>query len=89
MITSGLVLTLSADPALARQAQTTLHARPELTLGQANKRWLPLVAETADVGASRDLCDWLSALPGVDFVDVVQVNFEETEQPREANEVLA
>jgi hypothetical protein len=78
MITSGLVLTLSSDPALAGQARTTLLQRAELTVGQQNLRWLPVVAEAHDVGASRDLHDWLSSLPGIDFVDVVHVDFEET-----------
>lgn len=79
MITSGIVITLSADPALAWQAQATLHARPELTLGKLNARWLPVALEAADVGASRDFHDWLNTVPGVDFVDVVEVNFVEEE----------
>lgn len=91
MITSGLVLTLSSDPALAREAEATLRARPELTLGAVQQRWLPLAAETPDVRSSRDLHDWLSALPGIDFVDVVQVNFEEEkpEMPNASDEVTA
>jgi hypothetical protein len=79
MITSGIVITLNADAALARQAQTTLQARPGLTLGELNARWLPVALEAADVGASRDLHDWLNTVPGVDFVDVVEVNFGEEE----------
>jgi hypothetical protein len=77
MITSGLVITLNADPALATQARAALQARPEFTLGKLNARWLPAALEAADVGASRDVHDWLNTVPGVDFVDVVQVNFEE------------
>ena len=77
MITSGIVITLNADAALARQAQATLQARPELTLGKLNSRWLPIALEAADVGASRDFHDWLNTVPGVDFVDVVEVNFTE------------
>lgn len=79
MITSGLVLTLNADPNLAGQVQSALQARPEFTLGTVAQRWLPVVCEVPDVSASRDLHDWLHALPGVEFVDVVQVNFEEAE----------
>jgi hypothetical protein len=79
MITSGLVLTLNADPNLAGQAQTAVRARPEFTLGAVAQRWLPVVFEVPDVSASRDLHDWLHALPGVEFVDVVQVNFEDAE----------
>jgi hypothetical protein len=79
MITSGLVLTLTANPDLAQQARASLAARRELTLGQAAHRWLPAVAEAEDVPASRDLHDWLQTVPGVEFVDVVHVNFDDAE----------
>jgi hypothetical protein len=77
MIISGLLLTLSDDAQLAKSAEAALRARPEFTLSERSQRWLPVVIEVDDVRASRDLHDWLNALPGVDFVDVVQVNFEE------------
>lgn len=79
MITSGLVLTLSSDPVQAGRARAALQARPELTLGQPSQRWLPLVAETADVRAGRELHDWLSGIEGIEFVDVVHVSFEESD----------
>ena len=79
MITSGLVLTLNADAALAEQAVASLHARPEFTPGERNDRWLPVALEAADDAESRNLHDWLNALPGVEFVDVVYVDFEEEE----------
>ena len=78
MITSGLVLTLSSDATLAAQAVARLTARPELTPGERNDRWVPVAMEARDDEASRDLHDWLHALPGVEFVDVVSVNFETT-----------
>jgi hypothetical protein len=85
MITSGLVLTLNADAALAEQAVASLHARPEFTPGERNGRWLPVALEAADNAESRNLHDWLNALPGVDFVDVVYVDFsEDREAPASA-----
>jgi hypothetical protein len=87
MITSGIVITLNADAVLARQAQTTLQARPELTLGELNARWLPVALEAADVSASRDFHDWLNTVPGVDFVDVVEVNFTEPDLTLQTAEV--
>ena len=82
---SGLVLTLSADAALADQAVAKLHTRPEFTLGECNDRWLPVALDAADDAASRDLHDWLNALPGVEFVDVVYVDFsEDSEAPASA-----
>jgi hypothetical protein len=82
MITSGLVLTLNADAALAEQAVASLHARPEFTPGERNDRWLPVALEAADDDASRAAHDWLNSLPGVEFVDVVAVNFEGEESLR-------
>lgn len=90
MMTSGLVITLSADATLAAGARTAILARPGLTLGKLQDRWLPVVAETADVAASRDLHDWLTDLPGIEFVDVVEVNFDDAQFPLEpAPKVIA
>jgi hypothetical protein len=80
MITSGLVLTLNADAALAEQAVASLRVRPEFTPGERNDRWLPVALEAVDDAASRDLHDWLHALPGVEFVDVVYVDFSENDE---------
>ena len=79
MITSGLVITLSADAELAAQAVANGGARAEFMPGERNDRWLPVAMEARDDAESRDLHDWLSALPGVEFVDVVYVNFNEDE----------
>lgn len=76
MPVSGLVLTLSADPELSAQAISQLKARPELAPGELQDRWLPVAMETHDDAESRQLHDWLHALSGVEFVDVVYVNFE-------------
>lgn len=76
---SGLILTLNADAELAAQAVATLSVRPEFMPGERNARWLPVAMEARDDAESRDLHDWLNALPGVDFVDVVYVNFDEDE----------
>jgi hypothetical protein len=76
---SGLILTLNADAELAAQAVATVSTRPEFTPGERKARWLPVAMEARDDAASRDLHDWLNALPGVDFVDVVYVNFDEDE----------
>ena len=77
MLTSGLVITLSSNPANAAEAMTALRERPEFTLGDRNNRWLPLVMETAGEAESRELHEWVQKLPGVEFVDVAYVNFDE------------
>ena len=79
MIISGLILSLSADEALTAQAVASVSTRTEFMPGERNARWLPVAMEARDDAASRDLHDWLNALPGVDFVDVVYVNFDEDE----------
>lgn len=76
---SGLILTLNADTELAAQAVASVSERPEFMPGERNARWLPVAMEARDDAESRDLHDWLNALPGVDFVDVVYVNFDEDE----------
>lgn len=76
---SGLILTLNDDAELAAQAVASLGTRPEFLPGERNARWLPVAMEARDDAASRDLHDWLNALPGVDFVDVVYVNFDADE----------
>ena len=85
MITSGLVLTLSGDVALADQAVASLRLRPEFTPGEGNDRWLPVALEVADDAASRAAHDWLNSLTGVEFVDVVYVDFsDDNEAPASA-----
>lgn len=76
---SGLILTLNADAELAAQAVASLSTRAEFMPGERNARWLPVAMEARDDAASRDLHDWLNALPGVAFVDVVYVNFDADE----------
>ena len=79
MIISGLILSLSADETLAAQAVAMVSTRAEFLPGERNARWLPVAMEARDDAESRDLHDWLHALPGVDFVEVAYVNFEEEE----------
>jgi hypothetical protein len=78
MQTSGLVITLQSEPAAQAAAVASLRTRHELTLGELTDRWLPAALETRDDAESREVHDWLMALPGVAFVDVVSVNFEGT-----------
>ena len=89
MITSALLITLSPDPALAVEARQALQARPELTLGECNLRWLPVAAEAATPRSSLDLHDWIQSVPGVEFVDVIQVNYLDAEDAAKTDEVLS
>jgi hypothetical protein len=73
---SGLLITLNADESLAAEALAAVSGREEFTPGLRHGRWLPVVMEARDDAQSRELHDGLQALAGVDFVDVVYVDFD-------------
>jgi hypothetical protein len=77
MTISALVLTL--DQKNFQAAIDALRADPRLALGEQHGNRLPVVAETHDCRAGRDLYDELRDVSGVEFVDVVMVDFSEEE----------
>ena len=79
MITSGLVVTLSSNAALATQAAAAIAGRVEFTVGERSDRWLPVAMEARDDAQSRELHDWIGSLQGVEYVDVTSVHFHEEE----------
>lgn len=76
-IVGGLLVRLSDDAALRAQALGELAGNAELMLGQAEGPWLPLALSAQGPRASRDLHEWILSRPGVQFVEVVAVHFEE------------
>jgi hypothetical protein len=79
MPVSGLVFNLSNDDE-GEAAFAALKSRPELTFGKGAGKLVPAALETSDVQTSRALHEWIASQPGVKFVDVVWVNFEEDEE---------
>ncbi|MFO0797031.1 MAG: hypothetical protein U0804_06105 [Gemmataceae bacterium] len=77
MHTSGLVITLADEPALAAAALRELAAGPFL-LGESRDRHQAAVLETTGPKAAHDWHDWATALPGVTGVEVVFVHWDET-----------
>lgn len=75
MLTLGLLVSL--DPAQSSAVERRLRAHPAMTVGELADRWLPVAVEAEDDSVCRDLHEWIGVLPGVAFVDVVHVNFEE------------
>lgn len=75
-LTSGLVISLTHD-----EHQTgllrMLADKDGVTPGEAEGRWLPAAIEAEDDEGLRELHDWIASRPGVAFVDVVQVNFDD------------
>ena len=76
---AGLALTLSESTAVAEQAIATLEAHPSVTVGEQAGRWLSVVLDTPGVKESRDLHEWLEAVDGVEYADIVYVGFDEPE----------
>jgi hypothetical protein len=71
---SGLVVTLSEDPAERANAIAVLSRDARLELGEPTGARLPVVAETASAQAAEDLFRSLFDVSGVAFVDVVSVD---------------
>ena len=74
---SGLVATLTADATLAGLALQAIGEHPALELGSPAGRRLPLVLETATPTESHALGEWLVELPGVEYVDVAFVHWDD------------
>lgn len=76
MVTSALVVTLDGDPSVRARTLDALASDARLTLGEIAGVRLPVVAETAGLGAAEALAEELLAVVGVFFVDVVLVDFD-------------
>ena len=80
MPTSALVITLDHREDWRDAALTELAGDPRLTLGTLQGPRLPVVAETATLAeGDRLVADELPLVPGVQFVDVVLVDFSDVE----------
>lgn len=77
---NGLLVTLTPQSRAKCEAiALQLAGRKELSIGELNDRWLPVAMEATDDAHARELHDWIGAQPGVEFVDVVSVSFDEEE----------
>lgn len=74
---SSLVITLETDAYRRRLALARLAADPALTLGPISSDRVPVVLETTTLDESRDRVEALMRAPGIRFVDLVCVRFEE------------
>lgn len=76
MPTSGLVLKLKDGPE-GQAALDALQTRAELALGDLRDGWLPAALTTRDPAHSLEIHDRLLELPGIAFIEVVSVSFED------------
>ncbi len=84
MAIGGLVLSLSTDPELRREAECWIDREPRLETGPREGQRLAVVAATDTLGEGHDLCEALIALPGIDNVEVAYVAPEEDRFETEA-----
>ncbi|MBL9181232.1 MAG: hypothetical protein JNN17_03765 [Verrucomicrobiaceae bacterium] len=75
-LTSGLLISLAHDER-AFGLRQALDEKEGVTAGLPEGRWQPAAIEAEDDARLRELHDWIAALPGVAFVDVVHVNFDD------------
>lgn len=80
MSVSGLVITLSEDPVERACAFERLRGRSDLQFGELSDRWLPVVMEKSDNESAEAVFREISLLRGVEYVDVVFVQFEDGER---------
>ncbi len=72
---SGLVVTLSNDATARAAAVERIAGHPAISAAAVKDHWLPIAVEARDQRESRAIHDWLMALEGVEYVDVVSANF--------------
>lgn len=74
---SGNIFTLSQNPELARTAMTTLEQNGPFHLGKGTGTRVPAVLEVNDPEAAQHWHDWARDVPGVEFVEVVFVQWDQ------------
>jgi hypothetical protein len=75
MPVSGLVITM--EPSAVSNAVAALPADPRLSVGAPAGAHVPAVLETSSLEESARFVDDLFRTPGVRFVDVVTVDFDD------------
>ena len=77
---SGLVVSFADDPPLRQKAIEAMEAEPRIDVGVIESNRVAIVLDTASGEEDKRLWEWLSALPGVVFIDVAMVVFDEDAQ---------
>jgi len=77
MPVSGLVLSLCDEPYPRAETLAVMGREARITMGDLEANRLAIVLDTASSEEDRQLWDWLGALPGVSFVEVAFVGFEQ------------
>jgi len=81
---SGLVVSFSDQTELREQAIAAIGRESRIEPGLFASNRMAVVIDTVSAEQDKQLWNWLTALPGVTFVDVVMVGFEDqSESPNE------
>lgn len=80
MPVSGLVLCLSDDPRPRAAAIDVIGREARITVGVMEANRLAIVVDTASTEEDKQIWEWLGSLPGVSFVEVAFVGFEQQEE---------
>jgi nitrate reductase NapAB chaperone NapD len=78
MPVSGLVVSLSPQSELRAAAIASLGREPRIEIGVVESGKMAIVVDTESADEDKQLWNWLHTIPGVVFVDVVMVGFEES-----------
>ncbi|WP_433926206.1 hypothetical protein AB3662_25095 [Sorangium cellulosum] len=76
---SALVITLADEPSARERACRSLAGEAALSLGPRSGSRLAAVAETESLLAGAELLERVLLIDGVDFVDLVSVDFSDLE----------
>ncbi len=77
MPVSGLVVSLSDEPQLRAGALSVIGRESRITMGICEENRLAIVVETVSSEEDRQLWEWLGDLPGVTFIEVAFVGFDQ------------
>lgn len=78
MPVSGLVVSLKNDPRLRAEALDAIQGESCIEVGVIEGRRMAIVVDTDSTDDDKRLWCWLGSLPGVAFVDVAMVGYEDS-----------
>lgn len=85
MPVSGLVVSLAEEPELRQLAIDAIGRESRIEIGSIHSNRMAIVIDTASSDEDKQLWNWLMDLPGVVFVDVALVAFEQPSESAEAD----
>lgn len=74
---SGLLITLDRDSDKRARALAALQHHHAIDIGEGRDHRVPVVVDTPSSDEDRAVWDWLHEQPGITFVDVVYVHFDQ------------